>query len=80
MISIQDKLYRDAESIMQKLDEMREAQMFVVVRCFLAQRDREISGIITKIDSVANTIKFSHDDGFDYIDLNDIMSIDTRRE
>lgn len=80
MISIEDKLYRDAESIMQRLNEMREAQTFVVIRCFLEQRDREISGIITKIDSVANTIKFSHDDGFDYIELNDIISIDIPRE
>jgi hypothetical protein len=80
LISIQDKLYRDEESIMQRLDEMRQAQTFVVIRCFLEQRDRELSGIITKIDTAANTIKISHDDGFDYLELNDIISIDIRRE
>lgn len=80
MIVINDELHREKESILMRLEELMRERTFVTFRCYLDQRDREIRGIVTRVDRGAGAIKLSHDEGFDIIELSDMMSIDFGNE
>jgi hypothetical protein len=74
-VTINEQVYRDAQSVFPVLHGMVEDRKFVVIRCYHDHQDREIRGIITRLDPSSHMIKVSHDEGFDYIELNDILSI-----
>lgn len=75
MLVINDHLYREKEAVYAQLERLMRERTFVAVRCYLEQRDREISGIVTKVDRQAEAIKLSHDEGVDMIELTDIISV-----
>lgn len=50
-------------------------QRFIVIRFFEGMLDRELVGIVTKIDQQNRRIKLSHSEGMDWIHLDDILDI-----
>lgn len=50
-------------------------QRFIVIRFIEGMLDRELVGIVTKIDQQNRRIKLSHSEGMDWIPLEDVLHI-----
>ncbi|WP_373229228.1 YolD-like family protein [Cohnella sp.] len=50
-------------------------QRFIVLRYLDSMQDRELTGIVTKIDQQSRRIELSHTEGADWIHLDDILHI-----
>lgn len=75
-IVIKDQLFRDREAVLARLEQLMQERTFAVFRCYIEQQDREIKAIVTRVDREQQTIKLSHDEGFDIVELDDIISIE----
>lgn len=55
-------------------------QRFILIRFLDDMKDRELLGIVTKIDQQNRRIQVSHTEGMDWIDLDDILQIKVQAE
>ncbi|MBD0381888.1 YolD-like family protein [Paenibacillus sedimenti] len=64
------------KKIAKVMSEALIGQQFVLIKLFDETGDQEISGLITKIDQELRRVKLSHEQGFDWIPIDDILSLD----
>ncbi|WP_307449544.1 MULTISPECIES: YolD-like family protein [unclassified Paenibacillus] len=68
--------FREAETIAKVIAESLRDQRFLTISYFNNIKDQEITGIITKIDqSMSSSLKISHSEGFEWILMDDIISV-----
>ncbi|MEC0146729.1 YolD-like family protein [Paenibacillus alginolyticus] len=52
------------------------SHQFVLMKIYNETGDQQINGLITKIDQEIRRIKFSHENGIDWILFDDILSVE----
>jgi hypothetical protein len=71
-----EKMNRENKKIAKVMSEALIGQQFVLVKIFDETGDQQITGLITKIDQELRRVKLSHEQGFDWIPIDDILSLE----
>ncbi|OPH62168.1 hypothetical protein BC351_02760 [Paenibacillus ferrarius] len=65
---------RENEKLAKVLSEALQDQKFIILKIYDENGDRQITGLITQIDQEFRRLKVSHEDGIDWIPLDDLLS------
>lgn len=65
---------RENKKLAKVLAEALQDQRFVILKVYDEKGDQLITGLITKIGQELRRLKFSHEEGIDWILLDDVLN------
>ncbi|MFE5324723.1 YolD-like family protein [Paenibacillus sp. NPDC056579] len=65
---------RENNKLAKVLAEALQDQKFVNLKVYDDKGDQQITGLVTKIDQESRRLKFSHEEGIDWIPLDDVLN------
>jgi hypothetical protein len=73
MVKSQD---REKSNIESAISQVLQDQEFISIKFISMKGENQLVGLITKLDQATRCVKISHDDGTEWILLDDIISIE----